>query len=206
MLLTVTPAAKNIFQKAIPQSGGLIYYSNLENSAQLAEMFMNLNGTKKVGDLMKKSTEELKNIYEKLTEIRESAAIIDYFPTCDGKFIPKNPLNALKDGAARGIKFLTGTTADEWRAFLLGSENFFKVYRNELGKISAVLRRYKMQTTEEIYKNWLKNRPDNEDNFADFTTQIDWRVGQEISSEYQSKFNDFYFYLFSDQARHRLNI
>ena len=62
MLLTVTPAAKNIFQKAIAQSGHSFAYSTPEKSAQLAEIFMQDSGAKNIGDLMKKSADEIRNI------------------------------------------------------------------------------------------------------------------------------------------------
>jgi len=38
MLLAVTPAAKNLFQKAIPQSGNSYMYNTPEYSAPLAEI------------------------------------------------------------------------------------------------------------------------------------------------------------------------
>ena len=198
MLLTVIPAAKGLFQKVIPQSGHVDFYNEPEISAQVAEKFMAFSGAKNMRDLMKKSAVELQQLYAKYLTVSDGSNIADFLPTCDGKFLPRDPFKALKDGAARGIKFLTGTTADEWRAFLLGDENFFKVFRAAPGKISPVLRRYRAQTTEEIYKKWLNGRPDTEDNFADFVTQVDWRVGQELSAEYQSQFDDVYFYLFTE--------
>ena len=66
---------------------------------------------------MKKSSDELKNIYKKATEDRKTN-IMDLLPVCYGKFLPENPFKTFKDGAARGIKFLTGSMADEWRVFL----------------------------------------------------------------------------------------
>ena len=62
MLLTITPAAKNLFQKAIPQSGHLGLYNTPEESAKVAEIFMEMSGAKTIGDLMKKSSAELINI------------------------------------------------------------------------------------------------------------------------------------------------
>ncbi|MBQ6976121.1 MAG: carboxylesterase family protein, partial [Selenomonadaceae bacterium] len=200
MLLAVTPAAKNLFQKAIPQSGNSYMYNTPEYSAPLAEIYMEMGGAKSMRDMMKKSAAELLQLYVKISDSRGTATEMDYVPTFDGKFLPIDPFKALQDGGARGIKFLTGTTADEWRAFLLGDENFFKIFRSNPGKISIALRRYQAQTPEEVYKKWLNGRPDTEDNFADFVTQVDWRVGQELSSEYQSKFADVYFYLFSEPS------
>ena len=198
--LSIIPAAKGLFNKAIPQSGTLNYYTKPENSAQLAEMFLKISGAKNVSGLMKKSTEELKNIYEKLTEIRDVAAIIDYFPTCDGKFIPQNPLNALKGGAARGIKFLTGTTADEWRYLGVLGETFDKILHENYKEMSPIMRNSGFENVEEIYKKWLKNLTDNEENFVNFANQADWRVSQELAAEYQSEFEDVYFYLFSQRS------
>ncbi|MBQ9497723.1 MAG: carboxylesterase/lipase family protein [Selenomonadaceae bacterium] len=200
MLLTILPDAKGLFHKVIPQSGHVDFYSEPEISAQLAETYLKFTGAKKVSDLMKKSGFELKDLYEDLINSHSGGNIADFLPTCDGKYLPRDPFKALKDGAARGVKFLTGTTADEWRAFLLGGENFFEVFRAEPTKISPVLRRYKAQKPEEIYRKWLNGRPDTDDAFADFVTQADWRVGQELSSEYQSKFDDVYFYLFTEPA------
>ena len=199
MFLTVAPATKGLFDKAIPQSGTLFLYNEPQQSAQLAETFMQMNGAKKIGDLMKKSTDELKAVYLQLTEAR-GFSLMDYMPTCDGKFLPLDPGKALKDGAARDIKLLTGTTADEWRCFLLADENLFKILRETPQTNSPVFAHYKAHTNEEVYQKWLNGRPDSDYTYGDFATQVDWRVGQELTAEYQSKFNDVYFYLFSENS------
>ena len=197
MLLTVTPAAKNLFQKAISQSGHLKFYNTPEKSASLAERFMELSGAKTMGDLIRKSTAEIKSIYEKVSAGGLAEKPSEYLPTCDGKFLPADPFKALKDGSARGIKFLTGNVADEWRLWLQFNENFAKAYRGNPEIFSPVFQKYKAKTAEEIYQSWLKNRPDNEENYIDFAIQADWRVGQEVAAEYQSNFADVYFYVFS---------
>jgi para-nitrobenzyl esterase len=198
-LLTVTPAAKGLFDKAILQSGNSSLYTAPEISAEVAKDFMKLSGAKNMNDLMKKSSDELKNIYAEFAEAR-SIRLMDFIPTCDGKFIPSEPFMAYKDGAAREIKILLGTTADEWRAFLLADEKLFDIFRENPQGNSAILSRYKKRTAEEIYKKWLNNRPDTSDTYGDFLTQLDWRVAQELAAEYHSKFNDAYFYLFSEQS------
>ena len=60
--------------------------------------------------------------------------------------MPKNPLQALKNGAARGIKFLTGNTADEWRCFLMADEKLFEHFSAEPEKSSPIFSSYKKQT------------------------------------------------------------
>ena len=200
MMLAVTPAAKNLFQKAIPQSANSYMTNTPEYSAQIAEIHMELGGAKTMRDMMKKSAAELVKLYEKMKELRPVQIEIDYMPTCDGKFLPSNPFQALKDGGARGIKFLTGTTANEWHYWLLYMDNLYEAFRAEPKNLSHAMMKYTSRTPEEIYRAWLKNRPDTEETYGEFVNQLDWRVGQELTAEYQSKFEDVYFYLFSEQS------
>ena len=200
MLLSVTPAAKNLFQKAIPQSGNSYTTNPPEYPAQVAEMYMKIGGAKTMRDMMKKSAAELVSLYEKMKELRSTQAEMDYVPTCDGKFLPLDPFKALKAGDARGIKLLTGTTADEWRYWLFYMNNFFEAFRAEPKNLSHALMKYTSRTPEDIYKSWLKNRPDTVESFAEFVNQVDWRVAQELTAEYQSKSDDVYYYLFSESS------
>ena len=66
------------------------------------------------------------------------------------------------------------------------------------------MQRYNEKTPEEIYKSWLNNREDTEENFIDFVNNLDWRIGQEICAEYQSNFDDVYLYLFSQQSENEI--
>ncbi|MBD3879110.1 MAG: carboxylesterase family protein [Quinella sp. 1Q5] len=200
MFLAVTPAAKNLFQKAIPQSGNSYMNNTTEHSAEVAATYMKLGNAKTMRDMMKKSAAELVSLYKKVSKVRLLQMEADYLPTCDGKFLPFDPFKALKDGGARGIKFLTGTTADEWRYFLLEFENFFGHFRDNPKNFSPVMMKYTAKTPQEIYRSWLKNRPDTDENFENFVNQVDWRVSQELAAEYQSKFADVYFYLFSEHS------
>ena len=200
-LLTVTPAAKGLFQKAIPESGPTRFVHDSRHAAQLLDDFLYLSGTRKMSDLMQKSSAELRDIYVKLFEKRRGTAHSDYLPACDGKFWPEDPFTALKNGAARGIKFLTGTTADEWGYWLLYDENYFADFHETHEEISPVMKRYKARTARtdrELYREWLKDRPDTPANYREFINQMDWRVGQELDAEHQSKFEDVYYYLFSE--------
>ena len=64
-----------------------------------------------------------------------------------------------------------------------------------------VMSRYKAstsRTSKEVYFDWLNGCPDTAENYMDFINQLDWCVGQELDAENLSKFNDVYYYLFSD--------
>ena len=202
MLLSVAPAAKNLFQKVIAHSGNLCMYNIPEKSAKLAEIFMNFGGYKNMRELLTASAEKLTNTYEKLIKERLFSTEVDYLPTCDGKFLPLHPLAALKSGAARGIKLLTGTTAEEYRYWRLYSEEFmdsFKIFHKE---ITSTVYDGEIDKIHKIYEAWSKNHA--ADDYLEFANQLDWRVGQELISEYQSAFDDVYFYLFSQKSPNEL--
>lgn len=202
MMLAVLPAAKGLFAKTIPQSGNFFMYNTLESSTPVAAAYMELGGAKTMSDMMKKSSTEMVKLYETVKTARTTDAVKDCLPTCDGKYLPLDPFKALKDGAARGIKFLTGTTADEWRPFWVLDDIIHKLFheRKDYAKFSPVLQKYKAQTADELYSAWLANRPDTEEAYVDFATQLDWRVVQELEAENQSKFEDVYLYVFTQPA------
>ncbi len=198
MMLTIIPAAKDLFGKAIPQSANSYMYNTPEYSAEVAQTYMKMGGAKNMRDMLKKSSDELRILFETVRKARITETVKDYLPTADEKFLPKNPFKALKDGDARGIKFLTGTTADEWRYWFEYFDNFFEVFRDNPKSFSPVMVKYNARTSQEIYGAWLNGRPDTLDNFEVFVNQIDWRVGQELAAEYQSAYDDTYYYLFSE--------
>ena len=198
MLLTVTPAAKNLFGKAIAQSGHLGFYHTFDYSAQLAEIFMHACDCKNIRDLLSKSTDELKTAYINLIQERRFLTEVDYMPTCDGKFLPEHPLAELKNGAARGIKLLTGTTVDEYSYWALQFDNFFEVFPDFHKEFAPSLYEDELEAVQSVYQTWQENHP--RKNYSEFANQLDWRVGQELDAEYQSAFDDVYFYLFSQKS------
>ena len=96
---------------------------------------------------------------------------------------------------------MTGVNACEWGYWKLYDENYFKNFRETHEIFSPISKRYKKRTSKtdmELYKYWLQGRPDNEDNYMEFINQADWRVSQELDAENQSKYEDVYYYLFSE--------
>lgn len=202
LLLSIVPAAKDLFQKVIAQSGHLMLYHKPERTAALAEIFMEMSGAGKMSDLAAKSADELRTLYEKFIKVRGVLIDVDFLPTCDGKFLPAMPFAALKDGAAQGIKLLTGNTADEYLYWALYYNNFLRYLREFHPKLTPVLYENEFISESKLYLNWRKNHPEGDDNenYLEFANQLDWRVGQELTAEYQSHFGDVYFYLFNQRS------
>ena len=205
MLLMVTPAAQGLFKKVIAQSGHLAFYHTFEQSARLAEHFMELGGFKNMRELMKKPVEELMATYTKLCDENLYTTEIDYFPTCDGKYLPAHPLKALSDDAARDVKLLTGTTADEYRYWAVYFDDMIEAIKPFHKKLIPNVYEGEFSEPEVLYQTWEKVHPEfaalkSDERYLEFTNQLDWRVGQELAAEYQSKFNSVYFYLFSQAS------
>jgi len=203
MHLMIAPAAKNLFNKVIAQSGHLAFYHNSEYTAKIAEDFIEFGGYKNMSDMMKKSAGELIAVYEKFFNERGISIDVDYLPTCDGKFLPLHPLRALKDGAARGIKLLTGTTQEEYRYWTL---YYGETAINQMPEIHAQFTHCMYEgeflNQEEIYNAWQKKYTEIDEvkRYFEFANQLDWRVGHELVAEYQSAFDDVYFYLFNQKS------
>lgn len=202
MLLMVTPAAQGLFKKAISQSGHVAFYHTPEQSANLAQIFMEIGGYKNMHEIMTTPAKKLLKTYEKLCEMRPFATEVDYFPTCDGKFLPKHPLRALKDGAARDIKLMTGNTAEEYRYWNLYSEDFSDNISEFHARITPVIYESKFNNANELYQAWKMNHAG--ENYLEFADQLDWRVGQELAAEYQANFNDTFLYLFKQKSPNEL--
>ena len=202
MLLSVTSAAQGLFGKAIAESGHLSFYHEPQYSAELADAFMALSGCKKMAELTAKPAAELEQIYEKFCAANPLVSEVGFLPTCDGKFLPKLPFKALKDGAGKGIKLLTGTTHDEYGYWSLYYKNFMNTLPEKHAGLTSVVYAAEGWKLDDVYAVWKKNHAElaEDKRYFEFTNQLDWRVGQELCAEYQSAFDDVYFYLFSQKA------
>ncbi len=201
-LLTVTPAAQGLFGKAIPQSGHAMFYHEPAASVALADKFMELTGCKKMSELMTKPAAEIEQLYEKFCVEVPFASETGFLPTCDGKFLPKSPLKALHDGAGKGVKLLTGTTAEEYGYWKLYYKNFTKHMRDFHAQLTSVVYTAEGWQLGDAYDAWQPNHTDlaEPERYFEFANQLDWRVGQELCAEYQSAFDEVYFYLFNQKS------
>ena len=206
MFQMILPDSNKLFHKAIAQSGTLGLYHNFDKSAELAEKFMALGGYKDMRDIVDLPAAELMETYLALMNTRLVESESDYLPTVDGKFLPLHPFKALKDGAARGIKFLTGTTADEFRYWFLYFPDMLETIRQfHIGFISNFHEDKIVDGIDDAYSKWRELHPelnslDENERYLDFMNQFDWHLPQELAAEYQSAFDDTFLYLFDQKS------
>ncbi len=127
-MLAVSDEAKGLFQRAIIVSGSPAYvYNTPEASRALTKSLLKETRTETMEELMALDTDTLKDASQRLW--KNMCA-----PVCDGKLIPENVYQALKDGKASGIEFIIAITSDEtdvYRSFI-GNEKC-------IGEISSTM-------------------------------------------------------------------
>ena len=115
-ILTLCDEAQGLFNKAIAQSGSLNLTVSKEEAkeAGVAELLMEKSGAKNMDELM--AIPE-KDLIEYITSYDEEGRCVNdmaCFPVRDGKLIPDDPYQALRDGAGKDVTMIIGTNADEW--------------------------------------------------------------------------------------------
>ncbi len=104
-LLPLVEGSHAYFKRAIAQSGSVSVTRTTEDAVACTNEFMKSIGCKTVAELQKMNTEELL----KASEIMS----MQMFPERDGKYLPIDPYEAYKNGAAKDIDFLQGCDKDE---------------------------------------------------------------------------------------------
>jgi len=122
------PAAKGKFHKAILESGGPTTVTRLDESAVVAEQFLEILGIKHLDTdaLYALSVPQILEAQEKLGNIlraRENR-LTPFLPVVDGVVMPEVPLHAIQKGSAVGIPTLAGTNLDEFKLFNALDPNF----------------------------------------------------------------------------------
>lgn len=110
-LLAACKEAKGLFQKAFIFHGSpLDSYETPEKSGYLAKELLTETAATTMNDLMRLSTERLKEVSQKIV-LNLSA------PTRDGKLIPRDVYAAYRDGSAADIEFIIGIPRNETQVY-----------------------------------------------------------------------------------------
>jgi para-nitrobenzyl esterase len=114
------PAARGLYQKAIPQSGASSWWATRERAAGIATMLLDGLGVK-AGDtdaLHALTTEQLVSAMAALSALGTQGGL-PFQPVVDGTSLPQPPLQAIEAGNAAGVHLLTGTNRHEATLFNL---------------------------------------------------------------------------------------
>jgi para-nitrobenzyl esterase len=118
--LLASPLARGLFHKAISQSGGGHLCHSHEHANRIADVFVSKLGAD-VRDLEKVPVSVLlKAQLDLLAEIDgqhdpHRLGTMPFQPTVDGDILTARPIVSIRNGSARGVALLAGTTSEEWK-------------------------------------------------------------------------------------------
>lgn len=126
--LLATPAAGGLFHKAIAESGAASMVSSPGLAAAVGEHFLELAGVAPGDrgalealpvDAILAAQANLFAGYPRLAHEHGDGEPLGLptRPVVDGVVVPREPLDAIRDGAGAGIPLMLGTTRDEFRLF-----------------------------------------------------------------------------------------
>ncbi len=132
-----TPDTRGLFQRAILQSGAAHNVSTRDQARRVAENFL---AKLRIDPAHPERLWELE--VARILEAQRATAFelglglgtLPWQPSVDGDLLPRQPLEALADGAAADVATLVGSNRDEWKLFMLGD-------RRGRGMDEAMLRR-----------------------------------------------------------------
>ena len=153
--LLAVPAARGLFQQAIVQSGtgvGSVVHTPAEAEAVGAAVLSEVDGA----DLAAMPVPELLAAQQRVTA--QLGTLVPYRVVIDGELLPQRPGAAIADGAARQVRLLTGTTADEQDLFAWLQTGGAKL----LGSGSTMLEPDTIAKMTEAYRELLPDWPEDQ--------------------------------------------
>lgn len=194
-LLAVCPRAKGLFQRAICESGPIDLYKTRAKGEPYAAELAEIMGCSNVAEMLEKSADDLMVGVQELCDRHPFEVSLIFSPVCDGTLLPKKPMKAWKNGDAKDVDIMIGSTEDEF--------NYFKFYfkPEEMpdfwrGQIPFHFdESLDIEVWEKVYEDAY---PENDliENYIEFMNQTGFRVMGDLMAEQQSAYRPTYNYLF----------
>ena len=136
--LMTMPKAKDLFYRAISQSGAVQPYafelSDRETSAKLMLKELDLE----YNDLDGFRSLPVDKIIQALIKTQQKAFSnriqLEFRPYVDDESLPQHPIKAIEEGYAKDIELIVGTNLEEWRFWRAFEPNFEKIGSSQLQK------------------------------------------------------------------------
>jgi para-nitrobenzyl esterase len=116
------PAARGLFHKAIPQSGSCQAIHDHESAATVTTAILSGLGmaTPNVKELREVPAERLMQVQQAVSMqlmLTGGSSLLPFQPVVDGALLPRHPMDEIRDGIAKDVRVMVGTTRDEWKLF-----------------------------------------------------------------------------------------
>jgi para-nitrobenzyl esterase len=159
------PAAQGLFRGAIAQSGAAHNVHSAESAARVAKQLGESLGmeTLELAKLRALPVEKLVAAQAKVLADRRAVALLAFAPVVEPRTLPRPPLEAVRDGSARGVALLVGSNRDESKLFRMGS-NTSVTHESLLSRTRALLGRkeHRAETLVDAYRSARQGRASTE--------------------------------------------
>jgi para-nitrobenzyl esterase len=130
------PGARGLFRAAIPQSGAAHNVHTRESAARVTSALLAALG-QSTPELAKLRALPAAKLIEAQTAVmaeRRALGQLAFCPTVDPATLPKPPLDAVREGAAKGVALLVGSNRDESKLFRMGVAESASLSEESLAK------------------------------------------------------------------------
>jgi para-nitrobenzyl esterase len=130
------PEARGLFRAAIPQSGAAHNVHTRESAARVTSALLAALG-QSTPELAKLRSLPAAKLIEAQTAVmaeRRALGQLAFCPTVDPATLPKPPLDAVREGAAKGVALLVGSNRDESKLFRMGVAESASLSEESLAK------------------------------------------------------------------------
>ena len=200
--LLASPLASGQFHRAVVQSGNPYIGHTSEHSQRLAHAFLGALSIDR-DDAWRLSQLPVTALLKAQTAVIASAhngkdlqrlGRLPFQPAIGGSLLPLRPLEAIRQGSARGIPLLCGTTRDEWKLFtavdprmrLMSASQFDRRLERTAGEAAPLLQsvyaegspfeRFNAFMTDRMFAVPTARLAEAQSNFAPvYSYRFDWR-------------------------------
>jgi para-nitrobenzyl esterase len=192
------PAAKNLFAKAILESGlpgGRTGNMSIRH-AHLTQTFLKLAGAKTIDELSRKSMRELLDAQERL--FSSTTDIGTFGPSIDGQVLKEKPFAVVTEGRGNRVPILIGTTREEMRYFSTAEDN--GIERKPRALLLKQLEPIVGSRAEEVLNEYQRLYPTWGDTVVQIASDAIMRFPTVQLADAVSAFQPVYVYLFTYQS------
>ncbi|HVN64907.1 MAG TPA: carboxylesterase/lipase family protein [Candidatus Binataceae bacterium] len=157
--LLAAPAARELFHKAIPQSGACHTASSIERANRVAERVLSTVGVAPAdADAVRAAdpAELMKGVLLPDGITPDPKLGMPYHPVVDGTILPKRGIEMVAGGSAAGVAVMAGTTLEEWKLFAIMDRGVAKLDRE--GLAARLGRRFSPQAADGLIAAYEKAR------------------------------------------------
>jgi len=137
--LLAAPEARALFHKAILQSGAAHIGRKREDSAKIAQLFLNALGAHDAAALQSAPQEEILRAQAEVLDRPRDTGGLPFGPTIDGHVLPQRAVARVRMGSAADVPLLAGTTKQEWKLFTAARPKLRLMNETKLKRYTAGL-------------------------------------------------------------------